>query len=43
MPRRVDKRTDTENSDEYDEERNTVRVTHFGSIQINRLLAPDQI
>ena len=43
MPRRRDKRTDTENSDSYGEDHHTERVTHFGSVQMNRLLAPDQI
>lgn len=43
MPRRRDKRTDTENSDEYEEEEFIDRVTHFGPVQFNRLLAPDKI
>ncbi len=43
MPRRRDKRTDTENSDDYEENQNMDRVTHFGAVQINRLLAPDQV
>ena len=43
MPRRRDKRTDTENSDSFGEDKNVERVTNFGSVQINRLLAPDQI
>lgn len=43
MPRRRDKRTDTENSDDYEDEQLVDRVTHFGAVQINRLLAPDQI
>lgn len=43
MPRRRDKRTDTENSDEYGDDQPVDRVTHFGSVQINRMLAPDQI
>ena len=43
MPRRRDKRTDTENSDEYEERPEMEKVTHFGSVQFNRLLAPDRI
>lgn len=43
MPRRRDKRTDTENSDEYGEEQIMEKVTHFGSVQFNRLMAPDRI
>ena len=43
MPRRRDKRSDTENSDDYEDQQLADRVTHFGTVQINRLLAPDQI
>lgn len=43
MPRRRDKRTDTENSDDYEEQQNIDRMTRFGAAQINRLLAPDKM
>ena len=43
MPRRVEKRSDTENSDDYEQGQLADRVTHFGTVQINRMLAPDQI
>jgi hypothetical protein len=43
MPRRRDKRTDTENSDDYDDRQFRDTVTHYGTAQLNRFLAPDQI
>ena len=43
MPRRRDKRTDTENSDDYEDQNYKDTVTHFGTTQFNRFLAPDQI
>jgi hypothetical protein len=43
MPRRRDKRTDTENSDSFDEENKLNKVVHFGTVQFNRMLAPDLI
>ena len=43
MPRRRDKRTDTENSDDYEDQQFKDTVTHFGTARFNRFLAPDQI
>lgn len=43
MPRRREKRTDTENSDDFEEEHKKDKIVHFGTVRFNRMLAPDQI
>lgn len=43
MPRRREKRTDTENSDSFEDEKRRERVVHLGAVRFNRMLAPDQI
>ena len=43
MQKRRDKRSDTENSDDNEKQMLADRVMHFGTVQINRMLAPDQI
>lgn len=41
MPRRREKRDDTSNSDDYEDEFEKPRKVHFGSVQLNRFLPPD--
>lgn len=41
MPKRRQKRDDTSESDEYEDEFEKPRKVHFGSVQLNRFLPPD--
>lgn len=43
MPKRKNKRTDTEQSDSFEEVHPKEKVVHFGTVHFNRMLAPDQI
>jgi hypothetical protein len=43
MPRRREKRTDTEHSDSFEEKEPRDKITYFGTVRLNRALAPDQI
>jgi hypothetical protein len=43
MPRRREKRDDTSNSDSYEDEQRKDKITYFGTVRLNRALAPDQI
>lgn len=43
MPRRREKRTDTENSDSFDEKNPKDKIAYFGTVRLNRTLAPDQM
>ena len=43
MPRRKEKRHDTEESDSFDEKHPNEKVVHFGTVRINRMLAPDLV